>query len=140
MADPISGIDADAAEGGADLQEMLALNQQQHEEEFKRLEFQEVAESAISTAIDRPGGASEVSNHREELLGGLSGEIGEAKSELVSDVARAGTEQMFETSEDAEAALEDRMMSLYFDLTEYQVAWRIAQKIPQDLSQILKGS
>lgn len=140
MTEPVSGIDAESTDGGMNLQDMLALNQQQHEEEFKRLEFQEVAESAIATAIDRPRGAAEVTHHREELLGGLNGEIGEAKSELVSDVARAGTEQLFETSEDAEAALEDRMMSLYFDLTEYQVAWRIAQKIPQDLSQILKGS
>ncbi|MEP2783341.1 MAG: hypothetical protein ABJO67_02340 [Pseudoruegeria sp.] len=120
--------------------EMNELNQQRFEEADQRAEFDDLAQQAIGVAIDRPGGSGNISEKRAELLAGGGGVVGEAKSELVSDVARAGTEGSVAENQEVENTLEDRMMSLYSDLTDYQVAWKIAQKIPQDLSQILKGN
>ena len=141
MADPIGSVETSGvANGGTSPVEMAELSQRRYEEESKRTEFDDWMQQTISVAIDRPGGGSNISEKRHEFLGGRNGDVGEAKSELVSDVARAGTESGIEQNKEAENTLEDRVMSLYSDLTDYQVAWRIAQKIPQDLSQILKGN
>ncbi len=140
MTDPVSTADPTKEAGGASPIEMAQLSQQRYEEEAQRVEFDNLAQRAISVAIDRPGGAGHVSETRDTFMGGRAGSVGEAKAELVSDVARPGTEPSVEENKSVEETLEVRMLTLYSDLTDYQVAWRIAQKIPQDLSQILKGS
>ncbi len=141
MSDPIGAIDTTQMSGsGASPVDMAELNKQRYEEESKRTEFDDLMQRTINVAIDRPGGGGNISEQRNEFLGGRSGDVGEAKSELVSDVARAGTETSVEENKELESSLEERVMGLYSDLTDYQVAWRIAQKIPQDLSQILKGN
>lgn len=141
MSDLVGSIDA-LQGGGNSISaiEMNEINQQRYEEASQRAEFDELAQRAIGVAIDRPGGGGNISEKRTELLGGGAGAVGEAKSELVSDVARAGTEGGIEDNQEFENTLEERVMTLYSDLTDYQVAWKIAQKIPQDLSQILKGN
>jgi len=140
MTELVGSVDVTKEVGGASPIEMAQLSQQRFEEESQRVDFDNLAQRAISVAIDRPGGAGHVSDTRDAFMGGRSGTVGEAKTEIVSDVARPGTEAAVEENKAVEDTLEDRMLTLYSDLTDYQVAWRIAQKIPQDLSQILKGS
>ena len=41
--------------------------------------------------------------------------------------------------QDSSAALEARVKELYLGLTNYQVAWKIAQRMQQDTSQLLRG-
>lgn len=140
MTELVGSVDAMKEAGGADPIEMAQLSQQRFEEESQRIDFDNLAQRAINVAVGRPGGIDHISDTRDAFMGGRSGTIGEAKTEMVSDVARPGTEAAVEDDQSVQDTLEDRVKTLYSDLTDYQVAWRIAQKIPQDLSQILKGN
>jgi hypothetical protein len=117
-------------------------SREQREEETQRADFEDLARRAIGVAVDRPNSESAISRSRSELVGGSDGPVGSLKNDLISDVAREGTTSASgaDESTSAEEALEDRVKTLYFELTDYQVAWRIAQKIPQDLTQILRGN
>ena len=37
-------------------------------------------------------------------------------------------------------SLEDRVRSLYTELTHYQIAWKIAQNVQRDVGQVMRGS
>jgi len=100
-----------------------------------------LAESALSRAIARPDTTSPLDNVRSELTESARGQIGDLKGDLLSTVERPGAETpAAETaSEDMQAQTEVRVRELYYDLTNYQVAWKIAQRMQQDITQLLRG-
>ncbi len=140
MSDQTNSIDPVADGASVSAAELMELNQQRYEEEAQRTEFDDLMQRAMSVVIERPTSETAITQAREGFLSGTDGPVGEAKTDMVSDVARPGTESQIEDNQEHEQSLETRMLSLYSDLTDYQVAWRIAQKIPQDVSQILKGN
>lgn len=72
----------------------------------------------------------------EAISGTYQGDVGEAKANMVGGQADPDVQ----TSEEAAQTLEERFQSLYFELTHYQIAWRIAQNVQRDISQVLRGS
>lgn len=103
-------------------------------------EFEVVAERAITSAIERPNHQSNIDMSREQLSSSRTGPVGEIRGEITSSLNLDGPGTDPADNVSFEDQLEERVRVLYADLTNYQVAWRIAQKIPQDLSQILKGN
>lgn len=72
----------------------------------------------------------------EQMTSEYGGDVGSAKIEMVSG-AQARAEEL---GQGEGTQVEDRLVSLYFELTHYQVAWRIVQNVQRDLSQVLRGS
>lgn len=103
--------------------------------------FVEIVQNALETAAARPTFGDSMAASRADLVQGVSGTVGSEKLDLVSGVARPGAVPRPTPPEAAPMAqLEQRVMDMYADLTNYQIAWKIAQRIQQDTSQLLKGS
>lgn len=124
-------------EAQADREAEIALRRQ---ELSRQQDFEVVAERAITTAIERPDHQSQIDSVRDQFSGAMAGPVGDIKGEIKSSLNVDGAEADPNDNVAFEDRLEERVRVLYSDLTNYQVAWRIAQKIPQDLSQILKGN
>lgn len=118
-----------------ELSTRMALAQEAHEAQAT---MQQAAADAIAFAAERPMAPTPTERAKAELVGGSEGVVGELKADMVA--AEPKPNAASPESEGVQDALEDRVRSLYADLTSYQVAWRIAQKIPQDLTQILRGT
>jgi hypothetical protein len=102
--------------------------------------FMEMLHGAIETAASRPSFGDEIGQQRSGLTEGTSGRVGAEKLDFVSSVERPGATPRAEAPEASSSDhLEERMMSMYSDLTNYQIAWKIAQRIQQDVSQLMKG-
>ena len=85
----------------------------------------------LSTRPDPGGEATRLA----ALTDPYAGSVGSAKVEILG-----GAEFRAEQENGAQAAtLEERITSLYFELTHYQVAWKIAQNVQRDVSQVLRG-
>lgn len=98
--------------------------------------FLNVLDQGINTLAQRPS----VERQTDDLVEGLSadyaGDVGEAKFDIIGgELARAER-----SSESNNLTLEDRVKNLYTELTHYQVAWKIAQNVQRDISQVLRGS
>lgn len=134
----IEGLTSVSGHQATDSQQSLAEVTQRLYEARLELEAQEnfksVASEALGRALERPGAVYGVQLERAAFMSGSDGDVGGLKNEVLSDVNQPESrlEQSGET-------MEDRFVDLWENLTAYQVAWRVAQKIPQDLSQILKG-
>lgn len=105
-------------------------------------QFESLIGRAVSTAIERPSTPSSLESERAALVGDVERSNGDEKFSVMSDVARTGTSapEKEPNATAAADALEARIKTLYFDLTNYQVAWKIAQRIQQDTSQLMRGS
>lgn len=104
--------------------------------------FADMLQGAIERTALRPSTQRSEPTGLDLLTNASTGPVGEARSQLVSEVASAdpsaaGAEKNGESA--LQAATEARMRALYLDLTNYQVAWRIAQRMQQDISQLLRG-
>lgn len=110
-------------------------------EDIRIQSFGQVAEEAIRTATTRPTGSSHADELRMQITGDGIGPVGEMRQAMVSSVERPGAPKIdpVDGSHDLQMQLEDRVQTLYVDLTNYQVAWKIAQRIQQDITQLLRG-
>lgn len=98
--------------------------------------FLDVLDQGLSRLASRPDMRSEADTIVEGLQSSYAGEVGHAKSEIVGgELARAER-----STEANNVTLEDRIKGLYTELTHYQVAWKIAQNVQRDISQVLRGS
>jgi hypothetical protein len=110
-------------------------------EAVRQSRFVELATSAIETAAARPRFDEQLSTSRMALTDHNAGQVGSEKLEFVSSVQRPGAAHRGEAPEQSSMdQIEARVTSMYADLTNYQVAWKIAQRIQQDISQLMKGS
>ncbi|MEL6573710.1 MAG: hypothetical protein AAFQ64_18810 [Pseudomonadota bacterium] len=98
--------------------------------------FADLLQGAIERAAIRPTAEGALPSDVELLTEAGIGPVGEARSR-VDPEARASEA---DTKEGLQAESEARMRSLYLDLTNYQIAWRIAQRMQQDISQLLRGT
>lgn len=103
--------------------------------------FADMAERAIGKALQEPFGPGPVAERRFDLVGAAESTITDRKADLLASATRAndagpapaapGTESLDQVAE--------RVRTLYLELTEYQVAWKIGHKVQQDTSHILRG-
>jgi hypothetical protein len=103
--------------------------------------FVQLATSAIETAAARPTFHEQLGASRLALTEQNAGLVGTEKFNLMSGVQRPGTAPHTEApAQSSMDQMEARVTAMYVDLTNYQVAWKIAQRIQQDVSQLMKGS
>ncbi|MEL6839966.1 MAG: hypothetical protein AAFP85_11790 [Pseudomonadota bacterium] len=98
-------------------------------------------ESAFSQALRLPGSLrnQEVSGSR--VMNGSAGEVGDEKAKLVSELNPTGAESSANTSSGQSMdSMTQRISSLYLEMTNWQVAWSIAQRTQQDTNHLLKGN
>lgn len=110
-------------------------------EAVRQARFVELATSAIEAAAARPSFGDQLGASRLALTENSAGQVGSEKLVLVSSVQRPGATPRGEAPvESSMDQMEARVTAMYADLTNYQVAWKIAQRIQQDTSQLMKGS
>ncbi len=122
--------------------EMQKLTAETQIQEVQGANFSRMAEQALARAVERPHSESTMSLARSDLSNSGSGLVGQAKDGIVSDVTRPGVPEKV-SADDSEVTAtqqEDRIKTLYLDLTNYQIAWKIAQRLQQDVTQLMKGS
>lgn len=98
--------------------------------------FLQALDRGIGTLTTRPDPGPENKSSLDAVQNEYGGDVGAAKVEMlggnaVPDEAASGAEGR---------TLEQRMQSLYMELTHYQIAWRIAQNVQRDISQLMRGS
>lgn len=98
--------------------------------------FLNLLDQGLGQLTQRPDLASQSDRMTGDLSGQYSGDVGDAKLDLVGGEAA----RVDQSSEAANLSLEDRVKSLYSELTHYQIAWKIAQNVQRDISQVLRGS
>jgi len=90
----------------------------------------------ILTLSQRPTLESNADQMVSSLSGAYAGDVGQAKAEIVGGEAA----QIERSTRESNESLENRIKSLYTELTHYQIAWKIAQNVQRDISQVLRGS
>lgn len=129
MSDPV------AASGAHNQVETLYKNSESQRDNDPTA-FMNVLDQGLNTLAQRPDMGTQANDMVDSLSADYSGNVGEAKFEIVGgEMARAER-----SSEANNVSLEDRVKSLYTELTHYQVAWKIAQNVQRDISQVLRGS
>lgn len=99
-------------------------------------EFLDVLDRSLSQIASRPNPQSTSETAQDRLSSEYGGQVGQAKIQL-----NGGAPPDTDAASAAEGAtLETRLQSLYFELTHYQIAWKIAQNVQRDVSQVLRGS
>ncbi len=104
--------------------------------------FSRIAEKAIGSAVQRPHVEENRDAARRALVDPTKGVVGEARSEVVSTVERPGApkKEVINDSASLQDQQQERIRALYLDLTNYQIAWKIAQRMQQDITQLMRGS
>lgn len=121
-------------------QEAEDISQEMQTESAQGAEFNQLAQDAINQAIQRPNRDSSLTLDRLSMTGPADGIVGAERSELISDVVRPGMTTDAAKDGDQQSNLETQVKELYVDLTNYNIAWKIAQRLQQDTSQLLRGS
>lgn len=104
--------------------------------EVNQNEFLDVLDRGISQIANRPSPQSTSETAGEGFSAEYGGSVGQAKIDM-----NGGAQPDTEAASAAEGqTLETRIQSLYFELTHYQIAWKIAQNVQRDVSQVLRGS
>ena len=138
------GIEEVGAVGGANpTGRQIAMDQligEAQAEMTKAADFSQLVEDAIGKAVERPHTEDAIGDEARHLTSAAEGVVGTEKVALLSDVARPGATPKPETTETVQQQTEARVKELYVDLTNYQVAWKIAQRIQQDITQLMRGS
>lgn len=130
MTDPISASPSQAA------QEATRFQNDQPPQDNDPSAFLNVLDKGLGTLSQRPELSPPATDMMDNMTGAYVGDVGQAKGEIVGGEA-ARAEQ---STEAGNATLEDRVKNLYTELTHYQVAWKIAQNVQRDISQVLRGS
>lgn len=129
--------------GGAEDKPLSAheLAAQTLDENIRAQNLSSLAEEALSQAVSRPNSETSMDAARSDLVGPASGDYADIKEGLVSDVDRPGatTQTDINETDNVQAMTEERVQALYYDLTNYQIAWKIAQRMQQDITQLMRG-
>ncbi|MGB5863677.1 MAG: hypothetical protein WBG95_05210 [Sulfitobacter sp.] len=140
MSDPVAALEGvgSVAQSNLDLRTNAGDGPS---DETRALSFGRVAEEALATTVTRPNAQPRMDDLREEISGGEAGLVGEFRQDIVSNVERPGTAERdpAEGSDALQDEHETRVRSLYMDLSNYQIAWKIAQRIQQDITQLMRG-
>jgi hypothetical protein len=105
----------------------------------------DMARRAVARAIETPLPSGSVAPRHAELTASSGNPVTVLKDQLLSGIARPGTEQVTpdangtNVADDPMAQAAERIKLLYVELTEYQIAWKVGHKVQQDISQILRG-
>ena len=99
--------------------------------------FDKVIHDGFLAAASRPLASPAPGAARTHLTGATDSAVGEAKAAMMSTVTRPGVDALPETNIGDQ--LETRVMSIYEELTNYELAWKIAQRIQTDISTLMKG-
>lgn len=111
-------------------------NRDRFAQEDSQRAFLDVLDQGLDRLSQRPDLTTQADRVVENLTGKYAGNVGHAMSEIVGGEAA----RIDRSTEAANLSLEDRVKSLYSELTHYQVAWRIAQNVQRDVSQVLRGN
>jgi len=96
---------------------------------------------AIERATEIPAAQLKTEGPLVEMSGTASGDFGNSKRELLSDVEREGAKSENTPDEGGEVEeVAEAMRSLMNDLTTWQVTWNMAQTAQKDVTHILKSS
>lgn len=125
----------DAISATASLSDVGKLYQDNTQANLDTDAFLNAFDQGLGTLAKRPEFQEDVTMV-DRLSGQYAGEVGESKADILAQ-SSAGVE---EGSEANAQTLEERFQSLYFEMTHYQVAWKIAQNVQRDVSQVLRGS
>ncbi|MEM8978506.1 MAG: hypothetical protein AAGD04_03420 [Pseudomonadota bacterium] len=98
-------------------------------------QFMEAFDKGLDTLSARPEFSGDTSA-LDQISGAYGGDVGVEKADIISETSQTAGEAGQAKTE----TMESRFQSLYFELTHYQVAWRIAQSVQRDISQVLRGS
>ncbi len=128
-----------AANAGQPLGSATQAQAQAMDEAYQADSFSRLVGDAIEKAVNRPAYGADAGqgvgqpDPSDEV-------IRSEKMSMLSDVERPGAEPKPVETQDVQQQTEDRLRSLYVDLTNYQIAWKIAQRVQQDTSQLLRGN
>jgi hypothetical protein len=107
--------------------------------------FADMATRAITKAVEEPHKDGVVARGHADLVGSVGGDIATRKTDLLSTVARPGATPVLRPDA-AQGAIGDpiievsqRIKTLYMELTEFHIAWKVGQKVQQDTAHILRG-
>lgn len=98
--------------------------------------FMSMLDSGLGTLTQRPEFGSPANQIVRDMSAGYSGDVGAAKADIVGGEAA----RLEQSSQAGNESLEERVKGLYFELTHYQIAWKIAQNVQRDISQVLRGN
>lgn len=93
--------------------------------------------AASPSAIHEPRGTL-----LEDLIDPSSGDVGEAKSEILSEVDHSKSEASPEDEDPANRVVEvaGALTEMITDLTTWQITWNVAQSAQKDMAHVLKSS
>lgn len=117
------------------------LAAQTMDENIRAENLSSLVQEALSHTVSRPNAATPLDAARADLAGPAEGAYADLKEGLISDVDRTSAEAQtdLEDTENVQAMTEERVQALYYDLTNYQIAWKIAQRMQQDITQLMRG-
>ncbi len=96
-------------------------------------------EDAVDLAVSSPIGTAHTTSVKESITGSGAGEVGEAKLDIMSDIPRDGVNTPDSSDDAATDNLIERFNTLYSEMTNWQVAWSVAQRTQTDTNQLLRG-
>lgn len=138
MEDKLQAVGAlNGATGGPETAQIFDLVRQSAQEAQSISNMSDALQTAVSKVSVAPGSNASGQDLRGELTGGV---VGEAKLDVMSDVTRPGVTPHEAPPQDQTAEIEQRFQKLYLELTNFQVAWAIARRTQQDISQLLRGN
>jgi hypothetical protein len=100
--------------------------------------FAEVLEGTLAQTLSRPGTGDDP-GEAAALTQSVHGPVGAERAAMDAGPGQGEQPSGPDGSEMVQEHHEDRLRDLYLDLAQYQVAWRIIQKIQQDISQLMRG-
>ena len=98
--------------------------------------FLAALEEGLGRLTTRPDPGPEKNDELSAISETYGGEVGQQK---VGIVGGEGASEAVESAGN-EKTLEERLQSLYLEMTHYQIAWRIAQNVQRDVSQLMRGT
>lgn len=99
-------------------------------------------EGAFSNALRLPGTARNEEVSGDLVTNGSNGLVGNEKARIVSELNQTDEAQGAgaDTVERQMDAMTNRISTLYMEMTNWQVAWSIAQRTQQDTNHLLRGN
>ena len=133
---------AEAVAGAASVQTSVPIEEMLPElaRETERLgEVAATLDAAIGQAISLPGAAAQPATELGLIRDRLGGEVGRLREDIVSEAERPGVARDDPVDTDYASDVTDRFRALYVEMTNWQVAWSIAQRSQQDTNNLLRG-
>lgn len=96
-------------------------------------------EGAVQRAIAAPGEDIHTTSLSYEMTGPGTGDVGKAKADIMSDIQREGVSAPAATEDAPVDKIAERYKALYTEMTNWQVAWSVAQRTQTDTNHLLRG-